>query len=223
MPGALPIATSVPGHAADGATSGGRRRAAPLPPEARRAAIIDAVLPLLVEQGAAATSRQLAQAAGVSEGTIFNVFGDKEALLAAVVQTAIDPGPFERAIAGIDPSAPLEQRLAEAVTLIQRRVADVWRLLSQLGPQHRPSPPRSLPESPALTRLLSVDPTQLRLPPAEAARLLRSLTLACTHPLLSPRPRPPAEIVDLFLHGAAGCPAPTSTSTSSASHRRSPR
>ena len=42
-------------------------------------------------------------------------------------------------------------------------------------------------------------------PPAEAARLLRSLTLASTHPLLCPRPRPPAQIVELFLHGAAHC------------------
>lgn len=198
-----PATASTPSSAPPG--PGARRRAAPLPPEERRAAIVAAVLPLLIEQGSVVTSRQLAQAAGVSEGTIFNVFGDKDALVAAVVQTALDPAPFERAIAAIERSAPLEERLARAVTLIQRRVADVWRLLTQLGPQHRPQPPRPLPESPALADLLAAEPGRLRLPPAEAARLLRSLTLACTHPMLASAPRPPAQIVELFLHGAAHC------------------
>ncbi|MDH5291940.1 MAG: TetR/AcrR family transcriptional regulator, partial [Acidimicrobiia bacterium] len=102
-----------------------RRRAAPLPPEERRASIIEAVLPLLMEQGAAVTSRQLAAAAGVSEGTIFNAFGDKEALLAAVLAAAVDTAPFERAIAAIGSELPFEERLAEAVVLIQRRIADI--------------------------------------------------------------------------------------------------
>ncbi len=180
----------------------GRRRAAPLPPEERRAAIIEAVLPLLMEQGAAVTSRQLASAAGVSEGTIFNAFGDKEALLAAVLTAAVDTAPFERAIAAISPDLPFEERLAQAVVLIQRRIADIWRLVTQLGPHHHTHPPRPLPDSPALAVLLASEPGRLRVEPADGARLLRSITFACTHPMLTSTPRPPTDVVDLFLHGA---------------------
>ena len=184
-----------------------RRRAAPLPPEERRASIIEAVLPLLMEQGAAVTSRQLAAAAGVSEGTIFNAFGDKEALLAAVLAAAVDTAPFERAIAAIGSELPFEERLAEAVVLIQRRIADIWRLVTQLGPHHHTHPPRPLPDSPALAELLVSAPGRLRVEPADGARLLRSITFACTHPMLTSTPRPPADVVALFLHGAAQLPA----------------
>src|SRR5690606_24835873 len=48
-----------------------RERARPLAPEERREAILDAVLPLLRERGREVTSRELAEAAGVAEGTIF--------------------------------------------------------------------------------------------------------------------------------------------------------
>ena len=68
-----------------------------MPAAERRAAIIDAVLPLLIECGSGVTTRQIARAAGVSEGTIFNVFADKHELLAAALQVAIDLAPFERA------------------------------------------------------------------------------------------------------------------------------
>ena len=106
-----------------------------MPPEQRRAAIIVAVLPLLIEHGANVTSRQLATAAGVSEGTIFNVFADKDELLAAALTTALDQAPFERSIGELEPSAPFERRLTDATELIQRRIVDIWRLLSQLGDQ----------------------------------------------------------------------------------------
>ncbi len=180
----------------------GRRRAAPLPPEARRAAIIESVLPLLMEHGAAVTSRQLATAAGVSEGTIFNAFGDKEALLAAVFAAAVDPAPFERAIGAIGSDLPFEERLALAVLLIQRRIADIWRLVTQLGPHHHTHPPRPLPDSPALAELLASEPGRLRVEPVDGARLLRSITFACTHPMLTSSPHPPSDVVELFLHGA---------------------
>ena len=39
--------------------------------------------------------------------------------------------------------------------------------------------------------------------PADAARLLRALTLSATHPMLAAEPRCAADIVDLFLNGAS--------------------
>jgi AcrR family transcriptional regulator len=178
------------------------RRAAPLPAEERRAAIITAVLPLLIEHGASVTTRQIANAAGVSEGTIFNVFADKDELLAAALEVAIDQAPFEAAVSEIDPSAPFEQRLVLATELIQRRIVDIWKLVSQLGPHHHPADHKPLPDSQALAALLAAEPGRLRIDPADAARLLRALSLSLTHPMMTAEPRPAGNIVDLFLRGA---------------------
>ena len=52
-----------------------------MPPDERRDAIIDVVLPLLLEHGSDVSTRQIAEAAGIAEGTIFRVFPDKAALL----------------------------------------------------------------------------------------------------------------------------------------------
>jgi AcrR family transcriptional regulator len=172
-----------------------------MPPEERRAAIIAAVLPLLLEHGAAVTTRQIATAAGVSEGTIFNVFADKHELLAAALDVALDLAPFERAIAEIDGTETYEQRLVLATELIQRRIVDIWKLVSQLGPQHQPADHKPLPDSRALTELFASEPTRIRIDASDAARLLRALSLSLTHPLMTAEPLSATDIVDLFLHG----------------------
>ncbi|MBN9326134.1 MAG: TetR family transcriptional regulator, partial [Cellulomonas sp.] len=45
-----------------------------MPPDERRRAILRAVLPVVRERGADVTTRELAEAAGVAEGTLFRVF-----------------------------------------------------------------------------------------------------------------------------------------------------
>lgn len=159
------------------------------------------MIPLLVEHGSAVTSRQIAEAAHVSEGTVFNVFADKEELIAAAVEHAVDPAPFEQAVGAIDPAAPFVARLITATELIQQRVVDTWRLVSRLGVDHHPSDHRPLPDSPALTALLASGADDVRLEAGDAARLLRALTLSLTHPLLAAEPPSADEIVDRFLHG----------------------
>ena len=66
------------------------RRAEALPADERRAMIVEAMLPLLLEHGEMVTTRQIAEAAGIAEGTIFRVFADKDELIAAVVEHAAD-------------------------------------------------------------------------------------------------------------------------------------
>ncbi len=61
--------------------------------------IVDAALPLVLEHGERVTTRQIADAAGIAEGTIFRVFADKDEVIAAVVAKAVDPAPLEEALA----------------------------------------------------------------------------------------------------------------------------
>ena len=180
-----------------------RARAAALPAAERRTRIAEATIPLLVEHGESVTTRQIADAAGVAEGTIFRVFDDKDAILAAAVDAGLDPAPFERALEGIDPSLPLEEIVHQAVLLALRRLTDTWRLLSSVGSRIRDRQQRPMAESPALSRLLAAHRAELAVPPRSAARTLRALTLAMSHPLLVDRPAPPREITRTFLHGVA--------------------
>ena len=110
-------------------------RAAPLPPDERRRAILRAVLPVVRERGADVTTRELAEAAGVAEGTLFRVFDDKASLVREAVGTAVDPSDLFELLDGMDLAAPLEDRLSLLVSAWLRRMQDVmlWMtLLHQL-------------------------------------------------------------------------------------------
>src|SRR3954469_11968102 len=95
-------------RSATGTLESARSRAAALPPEERRARIVEATLPLLLAHGAGLTTRQIAEAAGIAEGTIFRAFPDKESLIAAVVDAALDTSAVDAALDAIDPDLPLE-------------------------------------------------------------------------------------------------------------------
>jgi len=186
-----------------------RRRAAALPPDERRSMIIEATIPLLVEHGEMVTTRQIADAAGIAEGTIFRAFADKDELLGAVIDAALDPAPFERLLATIDPALPLAEIVTRAATFAQRRVVDVWRLASSVGTRFQDRKKQPMADSPALTRLFEPYRDELSLPPQQAARTLRALVFAMSHPMMVEKPASPPEITEVFLHGvakrAAGC------------------
>jgi AcrR family transcriptional regulator len=174
-----------------------------MPPAERRAAIVAAAMPLVLEHGIGVSTRQIAEAAGIAEGTIFRVFADKESLIAAVVDSAFDPAPVERALADIDPALSFEQRLTAAVVIMQRRLRDIWNITAAVGvPSAPPKPRHRTTEFAALTALFEAERERLSRPPKMVAQTLRGLTLALTHPALAPdQPVTPAEIVSLLLDG----------------------
>ena len=188
-----------------------RSRAVALPPAERRAEIIAATLPLLLAHGSAVTTRQIAEAAGIAEGTIFRVFPDKDSLFAAVVEFALDAASTDAALDAIDPTLPLETRLIEAVEILRRRVADVLQLRTAVGMMQLNGPlvPDRHPSTDLnkLAKVFEPDRDQLRRDPLHAAHLLRGLTIAGTHPaLMLEEPLTSAEIVSLVLDGVRAEP-----------------
>lgn len=175
-----------------------------MPPDERRAAIIEAVRPLLIEHGDSVTTRQIAGAAGIAEGTIFRVFTDKAELLDAALDAALDPAPFELSLRAIDPELPLEERLVEATEIIQQRVVNVWALVSNHGSKHPQHVRRPMTDSAALAGIFAADASRIRVEPVAAARMLRALTLSLTHPMLAGEKLTAAEIVATVLHGIKG-------------------
>lgn len=197
----------------DERVAGGRRggppsrsRATAMPPAERRAAIVEATLPLLLEHGSGVTTKQIAEAAGIAEGTIFRVFDDKEDILDAVAENVFDPSPTRLALQQINLDLSLEERLIAAVEILQHSVAKAWRFMTAVGmsrlpDRYRASEQVDSPDVQTLTTILAPDAGRLARDPAWSALLLRGVTFACSHPALMPEQPPAAEIVSLFLDG----------------------
>src|SRR5205823_5959668 len=91
---------------------GRRVAAARLAASERRAAIVTAAMPLFLAEGVDVSTREIADAIGIAEGTMFRVFSDKKSLIDAVLEAAMDTTRTESALASIDPEQGFEDRLA---------------------------------------------------------------------------------------------------------------
>lgn len=109
-------------------------------PEERRAAIVDAVMSLVAEHGADVTTRELAAAAGVAEGTLFRVFPDKHTLVGEVAITALlrasEPARTRADLAAVDRTLPLVERVAAIIERGQGRMEESARWIAVLRTLH---------------------------------------------------------------------------------------
>lgn len=193
-------------------------RAKPLPPEQRRAALIEATLPLLRKYGKGISTKQIAQAAGVAEGTIFRVFDDKASLIDAAIRSAFDPARVLKALDDIDRTQPLEDRLVEVANVLKSRLSNVFFVLDAIGhtgpPKVKWNPPRSRSGSDVIVaRVIDVigdDARSLRVSPAETAQILSWMVFTNSHPVLGRgADLDPETIVSVILDGVRCRPAPT--------------
>jgi len=191
-------------------------------PEDRRQAIVGALIPLLVERGGDVTTKEVARAAGIAEGTIFRVFPDKRSLFLAAAEEAMNPAggeqAFDQALAGATD-------LRDGIVLVTNRVLDRMRLTMSVMMAVRPQliaafheekeagrkpqigPPAFVLKAQEdlhvrLTRLFEPYADRLAVDPATAAIALRSLIFGAHRPELGMAPSLTTDqIADLVLGG----------------------
>lgn len=188
-------------------------RAPALSPADRRAALIEATLPLLYEHGRSVTTRLIAEAAGVAEGTIFRAFSTKDELIDAAVRNAFEPGRMLEDMRGIPADATLDERVLALVEIMQARFSKSFLLLQRLGMTGPPEPAsedgaaqwmrRVQQTMAAMVDLISPFQAELAMPATHVVRTLRLLTFSGTHPKFTGGDLLTAEqIVEAVLYGA---------------------
>jgi AcrR family transcriptional regulator len=167
---------------------------------------------LLCEHGPDVSTRQIAAAAGVAEGTIFGVFENKNSLVVLSVIKGLDPQPTLDALAAIDRSLPLRERMTLAADLVHARFAEQVQLLAAVrklivageNPHEvraRMAGNRERLQA-ALAEVIEPDAALLRRSPGAAARLLLLFCGANTYgPFGDPDTFSGAEAVSLLLDG----------------------
>lgn len=134
----------------------------------------------------ALTTKDVAAAAGVAEGTIFRAFESKDELVMEAIQAAFHPGEFLGELDAIDRELPLRERLTELLRLTQDRFRSSFSLMRAIGMMGPPRAEHNREWQPKIYRgmadVLAPSADGLRLPPAQVACICRMLAFASENP-----------------------------------------
>lgn len=153
-----------------------------MPVDDRRAALVEAVIPLLLRHGSDVTTKQIAEAAGVAEGTIFRAFPDKESLISAAVDHYLEPDELRVRLRAIDPTLPLEEKVHHVVALMLDRFEGVIRVMTARGSQARPPRDEVWPFTEPIVALLEPDLDRLAIAPERVAHYIRLVAFSSAIP-----------------------------------------
>jgi AcrR family transcriptional regulator len=193
-----------------------RTRARPMSPEERRSAILDAAIPLLRENGREVSTKQLAEAAGVAEGTLFRAFGDKDAIISAAIERYFDPEPFRNALRGIDPDEQTVDKIRQVLQLLSDRFTGVIGFMSVFRGDGGPPPRRETGEQEWIGILSQLfRPEELGIPVETLGFYLRLLAFgAAMPPITSAHAFTLDELLELVTRGVLPDAASASESPS---------
>ena len=171
--------------------------------EQRQDMIIGVVIPLILEHGKDLTSKQIAEACGIAEGTIFRAFGDKDTLITKAVERYLDPLALRTSLGSIDADLSLDDKLRAIMGLLRDRFSGVIRMMSVLGRQGPPPRREERHEFATIVgELLAPHSAELRIAPDQVAQFARVLAFASAIPAFGDSiPFTTDELLDLFKHG----------------------
>lgn len=205
--------------------TGVMNRARPMAPEERRKAIIAATTQLVLDVGPELTTRQIADACGLAEGTLFRAFDSKRDILTAVVEHIIDPASIVDEIAALPDGQSLPDTVAalvESVDSAMRRVRSVMAALhSQLGGERPHGPPHDQDKAKFLERhaqllgamalVLAPYTDELRVDPDTAAAFIQTTVFASGLPMLGTKINDRIILTDLLIHALVKEPTCSAT------------
>ena len=190
----------------------------------RRAAIIAATREVIARQGVGFTTREVAEAAGVAEGTLFRAFASKDDLLGAVVDDLLDVTLTCERIESLGRDNTLEEQVGAVVAAVGDQVSAVHgaelamacmsRLPDGTAPMAHlrglPGPAASTVRASfdrlraAVTGALAPYEARLRFSPEQVASWVWLSALAAAHPFWARIAHLNSdEVVHLLVHGIA--------------------
>ncbi len=204
-------------------------RATPLPSDLRRQAIIDAALPLLLERGPNISTRAIARACGIAEGTLFRVFETKQELIHATIHAALHPDAAVARLASLPDTQSIDERAAAILEIVSAEITRIKSLFALVATPHEPHasggaqpashephqphrhggpPPHVVENRELLTRAvrtaLEAYESDLDVPVDHAAQLLMALAFATRFSFVQDAPVARAQnLAHMALHGIA--------------------